>query len=98
MLLRNLTEEFNRKLRHFPVLVILGPLQYGKTTFIRGALSDWRYLDLEKPSDLGPFKSDAESRLKKLGDKIILDEAQRLPELFPLLRSVIDENRKRNGR
>ena len=98
MLPRILPEELRRKLRHFPVLVLLGPRQCGKTTFIRGALPGWRYLDLEKPSDLVPLKSDVEGRLDSLGDRVIFDEAQRLPELFAVLRSFVDANRKQNGR
>lgn len=98
MLSRTLPDELRRKLRNFPILVLLGPRQSGKTTFIRNALSDWRYLDLEKPSDLAPLESDPERRLEQLGDRIILDEAQRLPKIFPLLRSLVDANRKKNGR
>jgi uncharacterized protein len=98
MITRALADELHRKLRNFPILVILGPRQSGKTTFIRNALADWRYLDLEKPSDLAPLQSDPERRLEQLGDSVIFDEAQRLPQIFPLLRSVVDANRKRNGR
>ena len=98
MLTRALLEELHRKLRNFPILVILGPRQSGKTTFIRHALAEWRYLDLEKPSDLAPLQSDPERRLEQLGDRLIFDEAQRLPQIFSLLRSVVDANRKRNGR
>ena len=98
MISRTLPAELHRKLRNFPVLVISGPRQSGKTTFIKDALPEWRYLDLEKPSDLAPLKSDPERRLEQLGDHLIFDEAQRLPELFPILRSYVDGNRKRNGR
>ncbi len=98
MITRALPDELHRKLRNFPILVILGPRQSGKTTFTRNALVDWRYLDLEKPSDLAPLHSDPERRLEQLGDHVIFDEAQRLPQIFPLLRSIVDGNRKRNGR
>jgi len=87
-----------RLLRRFPSVTILGPRQCGKTTFIRRALPDWTYLDLERPSDSVPLAADPEARLNQLGDRVIFDEAQRVPEVFPILRGVIDRRRSRNGR
>jgi hypothetical protein len=85
-------------LRRFPAVTILGPRQCGKTTFIRRALPGWSYLDLERPADATPLGADPEARLAQLGDGVILDEAQRLPELFPVLRGLIDRHRSRRGR
>ncbi|MGH7830746.1 MAG: ATP-binding protein, partial [Candidatus Binatia bacterium] len=87
-----------RLLRRFPAVTVLGPRQCGKTTFIRATLPAWTYLDLERPSDSVPLAADAEARLDQLGDRVIFDEAQRVPELFPVLRGVIDSRRSRNGR
>lgn len=91
-------DELKRKLKSFPAVAILGARQCGKTTLVKQCLPDWRYLDLERPSDARPLLSDAEARLRQLGDRIILDEAQVLPDIFPVLRALIDESRKRNGR
>jgi predicted AAA+ superfamily ATPase len=85
-------------LRRFPAVTILGPRQCGKTTFIRQVLPGWTYVDLERPRDLAPLAADPEARLEQLGDRVILDEAQSLPELFPVLRGVIDRARARRGR
>jgi predicted AAA+ superfamily ATPase len=85
-------------LRRFPAVTVLGPRQCGKTTFIRAALPGWRYADLERPADATPMAADPEARLVQLGDGVILDEAQRLPEIFPVLRGLIDRTRSRNGR
>jgi predicted AAA+ superfamily ATPase len=85
-------------LRRFPVVTVLGPRQCGKTTFIRAALPGWTYLDLERPSDLAPLAADPEARLAQLRSPLILDEAQRLPELFPILRGVVDPAASRRGR
>jgi len=85
-------------LRRFPAVTILGPRQCGKTTFIRRELSDWTYVDLERPADATPLAADPEARLGQLGDRVVLDEAQRLPELFPVLRGLIDRRRSRKGR
>ena len=85
-------------LRRFPAVVVLGPRQCGKTTFARQALPRWTYLDLERPADTAPLDADPEARLRQLGDHVILDEAQRLPGVFPVLRGVIDRDRSRFGR
>jgi predicted AAA+ superfamily ATPase len=95
---RILATELLRKLKNFPVVAILGPRQCGKTTFARNHLPDWSYLDLERPSDRRPLEADIEARLRTLGNHCILDEAQRLPEMFPVLRSLIDEERSIKGR
>ena len=87
-----------RLLRRFPAVTVLGPRQCGKTTFIRQALPAWTYLDLERPSDAAPMAADPEARLRQIPGPVILDEAQRVPELFPVLRGVIDRARHRNGR
>ena len=92
------SEELQRKLSNFPIVAIIGARQCGKTTFARNELSDWSYLDLERPSDRRPLEADMEARLRTLGNRVIIDEAQRLPELFPVLRSLTDEDRSVKGR
>jgi len=95
---REWTTELQRKLANFPIVAILGPRQCGKTTFAKQSLPDWSYLDLERPSDRRPLEADIEARLRTLGDHVILDEAQRLPDLFPVLRALADEDRSTKGR
>jgi predicted AAA+ superfamily ATPase len=92
------SEELQRKLSNFPIVAIIGARQCGKTTFARNKLADWSYLDLERPSDRRPLEADIEARLRTLGNRVIFDEAQRLPELFPVLRSLVDEDRSVKGR
>ena len=86
-------------LRRFPAVTILGPRQCGKTTFIRHALPG---LDATSTSSgrrtRRPLAADPEARLGQLGDGVVLDEAQRLPEIFPVLRGLIDRRRSRKGR
>ncbi len=85
-------------LKRWPAVTVLGPRQCGKTTLIRRALPGWTYLDLERPSDAAPLLADPEARLDQLGDRVIFDEAQRVPGLFPVLRGTIDRRRSRHGR
>ena len=96
MVSRILTAALIHSLNHFPVTAILGPRQCGKSTLARHIISEWKseavYLDLERPSDLQKLE-DAEWFLSRQKGKLVcLDEIQRKPELFPILRSVADEN------
>ena len=78
----------------FPAVAILGPRQCGKTSLARSLLPDGAslYLDLERPRDLEKLR-DADLFLgQHRGELVCLDEVQRKPELFPLLRSLIDDD------
>ncbi|MCK5437443.1 MAG: ATP-binding protein [Desulfobulbaceae bacterium] len=97
---RLLTETVERKLNNVPVVAILGPRQCGKSTLARAIIAgvkDAVYLDLERSSDLNKLR-DPEAFFSLNAEKLIcLDEIQRAPELFPTIRSVVDEN-NRNSR
>ena len=82
----------------FPVIGIIGPRQIGKTTISKelGKLlnKETIYFDLERPSDIDRL-ADAEFTLSQYADKcVIIDEIQVKPDLFPLLRALVDEKRK----
>ncbi|MCZ2393644.1 MAG: ATP-binding protein [Chitinophagales bacterium] len=82
-------------LENFPVTVIIGPRQCGKSTLVKYLAerqrSEFLYLDLERPSDLEKLR-DAEWFLNQHSNQLIcIDEIQRRPELFPLIRSLVDE-------
>lgn len=84
-----------RLLRTLPAVLVVGPRQCGKTTFVRSLFPDWTYLDLERPSDLGVLEADLEGFFAAHPRRVLIDEAQRLPGLFPVLRGVIDRGRGR---
>lgn len=96
MIPRQLTSILLSRLAQSPVVVLLGSRQAGKTTLARGLNpgKPTHYLDLERPSDLAKL-ADPELYLARFeGHLVILDEVQRLPDLFPVLRSLIDERRR----
>lgn len=95
---RNLEHKINYLLAHFAAVVILGARQTGKTTLATMLRPDWRYIDLEKPSDFDMVSFDPQFFFERHQGDLILDEAQYYPSIFSVLRGVIDANRQRNGR
>jgi uncharacterized protein len=101
MIRRRLQEKVAEALGKFPVVALVGARQVGKTTLARAlqkeSARDTVYLDLERPTDLAKLE-EPELYLERYADKtVILDETQRMPDLFPVLRSLVDADR-RNGR
>lgn len=95
---RQLEAEIETSLSRYPATAILGPRQCGKSTLVKHLLQKKKeaiYLDLERPSDLAKL-TDAEWFLSTQLDKLVcLDEIQRKPEIFPLLRSLIDQGKRK---
>ena len=97
MISRRILPNIENALVQFPAVALLGPRQAGKTTLARSVGSSHinsLYLDLERPSDLAKL-ADPELFLSRHADQlVVLDEIQRQPDLFPVLRALIDENRR----
>jgi predicted AAA+ superfamily ATPase len=84
-------------LAQFPAVVLLGPRQAGKTTLAfaaKNAHPNAFYLDLELPSAQRQLDDPEAFLLAHRHQLVILDEVQRQPELFAVLRSVIDQRRR----
>lgn len=101
MIDRHIEDKVRSALTNFPVVALIGGRQVGKTTLAKllrdGEPETCVYLDLERPSDLSKLR-DPESYLEMhAGKLVILDEVQRIPELFAVLRALVDADR-RNGR
>lgn len=83
-----------------PVVALIGPRQCGKSTLIKHILENYPnsiYLDIERPSDLQKL-DDAEWFLSTQKEKLIcIDEVQRKKDLFPLIRSLVDEWNKHSS-
>jgi predicted AAA+ superfamily ATPase len=85
-------------LDEFPAVGVLGPRQVGKTTLAHDIAATINpepiYLDLESPTDHAKLTEPEEYFDLHKGKLIILDEIQRVPELFQILRGVIDRRRR----
>ena len=95
MIRRLAARSLRASLRGFPAVTIVGPRQCGKTTLARAV--GGAYFDLEQEAER--VRLDLEwDRLCAGRTRVILDEAQSFPEVFPRLRGAIDADRRRNGR
>jgi predicted AAA+ superfamily ATPase len=95
---RNITPFIKEMMKKFPAIVMIGARQVGKTSLAQIIGHDFTYIDLEKPSDYDRVSRDPEFFLKQNPSQVIFDEAQLYPELFKVLRGVIDEQRNQPGR
>ena len=89
------TQELLSAVARAPVTLLTGPRQAGKSTLARQVIKSPppAFYDLEDPADRARL---AEPRLtlRDTGNTIVIDEAQRMPDLFPTLRVLVDENRR----
>lgn len=79
---------------NFPVTAVTGPRQCGKSTLVKHLMEQYPesiYLDLERPSDLAKLDNAEWFLSSQRGKLVCIDEVQRRPELFPLIRSLVDE-------
>ncbi len=98
---KELLDDIRSSLQRFSVVALLGPRQAGKTTLARqiGAehsspeVRRLNYLDLEDPTTLVRL-DDPKLALEPLRGLVIIDEIQRMPELFPLLRVLADRDER----
>ncbi len=89
-------ELLKKRLKNYPLLAILGPRQCGKTTLSHQFSSLWHsprvsVFDMENPRDLQRL-GDPLLALEDLTGLVIIDEVQRRPELFPVLRVLSDRS------
>ena len=95
ILTRSLEENVRSRLDLMPAVVLLGPRQVGKTTLARKLAAHWPsgavYLDMERPADRRKL-DDADAYLRsQQGSLVVIDEIHRVPQLFEVLRGIIDD-------
>jgi predicted AAA+ superfamily ATPase len=87
---RSTAELLLHSLQGYPVVVLTGPRQAGKSTLLRQTLPGWQMLSLED-IDLREFaQSDPRAFLQRYPAPLILDEAQRVPDLLSYIQTMVD--------
>lgn len=92
----DMLQEVQARLGESPAVALLGPRQVGKTTLALEVAEDASsiYLDLESPSDRNKLTEPELYLRQHLGKLVILDEIHLVPDLFAVLRGLIDEARR----
>jgi len=87
-----------KAVNQFPAVVLTGPRQSGKSTMLKQLFSDqYKYVTFDDPLNRERALSDPKFFLGSLGEKVILDEIQYVPQLLSYVKIIIDENRQNNS-
>lgn len=92
MIYRTLSSIIKEMANKMPVISITGPRQSGKTVLSRACFPEYDYVNLENPDTFDEAKSDPRYFLTRHKKGIIIDEVQRLPELFSYIQTISDES------
>jgi len=93
MITRKMKSELTQCALEYPAVTILGPRQSGKTTLAKMTFPEHAYLSLEDPDVRKQATDDPRGFLSSIGQGVILDEIQRVPQLLSYLQGIIDEKR-----
>ncbi|MEE9438411.1 MAG: ATP-binding protein [Saprospiraceae bacterium] len=91
MIHRTSLKSLQRSILEYPVTVVTGPRQSGKTTLLR-SLKDYRYVSLEDPDNRAYAEDDPRGFLSEYDTKVILDEVQNVPKLFSYIQGIVDNS------
>lgn len=95
MIVRDAETILKKLAAQFKAIALTGPRQSGKSTLARTTFPEKKYVSLENPDIRGAALEDTRGFLSNLRDGAIIDEAQRVPELFSYLQQVLDESSER---
>ena len=92
MYINRLSESvLNKYINQFPVIGIMGPRQSGKTTLLKNYFkTDYEYVSFDDPQTVQLFRADPKKFIARYHQRVIFDEAQNVPELFPLIKQLVD--------
>ena len=92
MISRKISMHLQQASAGFPVVTLLGPRQSGKTTLVRALFPNHAYINMENPQTRTFFREDPRSLLKNGSEQLIIDEAQREPDILSWVQIFTDSN------
>lgn len=81
--------------KYYPVTVVTGPRQSGKTSLCRNLFPDYKYLNLEDLTTRAIAEADPTRFIDSAGDRLVIDEVQNVPQLLSIIQVRVDEDRSR---
>lgn len=95
---RDIEKLLKRLTRQFPVIALTGPRQSGKTTLLKNLFKkEYKLVSFDDPLERERALSDPKLFLESIGQRVILDEIQYIPELLPYIKILVDKERNKNG-
>jgi len=91
MIKRNVKDKLCQFTQQYPVVMLTGPRQSGKTTLCKMLFPNKAYVSLENPEDREYALSDPKGFLAQYNSGVVIDEAQRAPELFSYIQGTSQE-------
>lgn len=92
---RTLTKTINKAIKTFPIIVVTGPRQSGKTTLLKNLFSQTHtYVNLENLDIRNRAKEDPNTFFEQFKPPLVIDEIQYVPELLSYIKTKVDNNRK----
>jgi predicted AAA+ superfamily ATPase len=95
---REIRSRLERLADHFPVIILTGARQTGKTTLLRETFAGHRYVSLDLPSDAATAEREPQQFFSQYAPPVLVDEVQYAPELFRHIKILVDADRHAQGR
>jgi predicted AAA+ superfamily ATPase len=95
--MRTLEKKLKSAASQFPVITVTGPRQSGKTTLVKAVFKNYDYVSLELPDQRSFALEDPQGFLNQFAGPVVLDEIQRVPELFSYIQVSVDNHRDKTG-
>ena len=92
MIIRDAQRKISEMAEKFPVILLTGPRQSGKTTLCKNQFPSYTYVSLENPDNLEFAENDPKGFLRIYNKQVIIDEAQKCPVLFSYIQQIVDES------
>ena len=95
MINRRIVDTIKDAIKHYPVVLLTGPRQIGKSTLLYNWIKEntYSYVSLDDKLELAMAKSDPKTFLSIHSAPLIIDEAQKASELFPVIEMIVNESR-----